>query len=314
MSNNSFCIIGVGRHARKKLIPSIKLIKNYKLVTVTRNINNIIDGVKNYNDVKSALKYLDHNFIFIISTPPFTHYKILKILLSYRVKVFVEKPIVVRSTQLNKIIKLSKFSNSLFYEIFPYKLSKIYKYLLNDYKKNENSIKNININFLIPSIPVDSFRKLNRIIDSSLYDIGCYPISLLVDMGFKFKKCKLKIFYPKDIFKELMVIEFFEKNIKITIKFGIDKFYQNNVSFLTYNNYKYSYNNFFYAFPKNKSIDIFKNDILHKNKLIKDNNLFTELFTKNSAFFKLNQKTIFNNMLNTVKILENLSLKTKNKR
>ena len=249
MLSNSFCIIGLGPHARNKLIPSIKLIKNYKLVTVTRNPNNIVDGIKNYNNLKLALKYLDHDVTYIISTPPSTHYKILKFLLMRGFKVFVEKPIVINSLQLNKIIKFSKFYNSFFYEIFPYKLSKIYNHFVNHFIKNKKSIKFININFLIPSLPANSFRKSNRIIDSPLYDIGCYPISLLVDLGFKFKACKLKILYPNNFLKELMIVELFEKNIKITIKFGIHKIYQNNVIFVTDKNHKYSYNNFFYSLP-----------------------------------------------------------------
>ena len=72
-------------------------------------------------------------------------------------------------------------------ELFVYKLSKTYEKFLQFWFINLKNITNIDINFLIPEIPKNTFRSSKKIQNSSLYDIGCYPISLLVDLGFQIK-------------------------------------------------------------------------------------------------------------------------------
>ena len=65
-----------------------------------------------------------------------------------------------------------------------YQHTKIFSKFIFFWNENINFIKNINISFLIPKFPVSTFRDNDLILETVLFDIGCYPISLLVDIGF----------------------------------------------------------------------------------------------------------------------------------
>ena len=43
--NNIFCIIGLGKHARLKLVPAIQNIEENLIVSVTRNSKNELKGI-----------------------------------------------------------------------------------------------------------------------------------------------------------------------------------------------------------------------------------------------------------------------------
>jgi len=309
--NKVFCVIGLGSHAKNKLIPSIQNINNHKVYSVTRKTTNKIKGIKNFLNIESAFKNLKNEVIYVISTPPNSHYKIIHFLISKKTNIFIEKPIVTKLNHIKKIVNNSSKNNKFLYEIFPYKLSRLYKCFIKDWTLNKNIIKQVNINFLVPSIPKNSFRKSKLISNSILFDMGCYPIGLLVDLGFLIKNPKLKIFYPKKLIKEYMTIKFSENNINISIKIGINKEYQNNINFITLKNEKHLYDYFFYALPKKKSIKVLQDDKINHTKIINDINLFTKLFCKKLNFLNYYKKKRHNNMICTTQILENLSLKAK---
>ena len=79
MNNNKkkyFCIIGVGKHTLQNLIPSLEKSGNKILALVSRTpkINN--RRYKTIKTIDKAIKILPKKTIYIISTPPKTHYKI----------------------------------------------------------------------------------------------------------------------------------------------------------------------------------------------------------------------------------------------
>ena len=80
-------------------------------------------------------------------------------MISKNTNIFIEKPIVTKLNHIKKIVNNSSKNNKFLYEIFPYKLSRLYKCFIKDWTLNKNIIKQVNINFLVPSIPNNSFRK-----------------------------------------------------------------------------------------------------------------------------------------------------------
>ena len=264
--NKFFCIIGLGNHAKTKLIAAIKSIKKHSIISITRNSKNQIKGITNYQNIDSALNKLKKNTNFIISTPPDTHYSIAKKILKTNAKVFIEKPAFISLVQIDKIIKLVQHQNSVLIELFPYKFTKVYRIFKKNFIQNINDIAEININFLIPKVPSKTFRDSKNITNSCLFDIGCYPISLLVDLGFKLENLKIKIFNPLNVKKESIRIFFVENNIKVNINIGIGKIYKNDIKLKKNNNESYLYDYFFYNIPKTKKIvHKSKNVILKKN-------------------------------------------------
>ncbi len=309
-----FCIVGLGKHAKLKLIPTILNIKKTLIVSVTRNSKKSINGIKNYKNTKTAIKTLSNDTNFIISTPPNTHYPIAKEILKQNAKVFIEKPAFVSFVQYREITDLVKLHNSVLVELYAYKFSKIYKIFLKNFHYKKKFISELNINFLIPAIPKNTFRNSKKITNSSLFDIGCYPISLLIDIGFKLKNFNIIINNPLKVTKESMKIYFVENNIKINIHIGISKFYKNNIMFKTSKKESFFYDYFFYGVAKEKKIIYKKGNKIIKKTYIHDHNSFEKIFIKKINFFQKNQKNRLNAMGSTIKVLENLAFKANIKR
>ena len=226
-----YCVIGIGLHARNKIIPSLLDIKNVKIITVSRKNCNINNVYKHFTSLNSCLNYLNRKKAnFVITSPPNTHYKyFLKLVKKNNSKIFIEKPITTSTYEINKITEIAKKNKLLISEIYPYKLSKSYKSLKKFYNNNRLKLKSISINFLIPSFPKNSFRNSNLIINSSLFDIGCYPVSLLHDLGFNINNYKILQFNSNEPYKKYFKINLIENNIKIRIKIGFNRKYINNV-------------------------------------------------------------------------------------
>lgn len=304
-----FCVIGIGLHAKNKIIPSLLDIKDIKIVTVSRKNNKLSNIHKHFTSINNCLLYLKNKKkTFIITSPPNTHYKyFLKISKIKNSKIFIEKPITTSSYEINKITEIAKKNKLLISEIYPYKLSRSFKYLNKFYKHNHLKLKSISINFLIPSFPKNSFRNSNLITNSSLFDIGCYPVSLLLDLGFKINDYKIVQFNSNNPFKKYFKINFIENNIKIKIKIGSNLKYTNNVIFTYNTDNAIVFDYFFYNIPIKKNIIFYK-----KNKKIKtitnsDKNLFTSYFKKKTVNTKLNKSFLI------IKKLEEMSFNLNNK-
>ena len=68
----------------------------------------------------------------------------------------------------------------------------LYHRLLTSWREEGAAIVAIDAAFLIPEMPAGTFRQRADIACSSLYDIGCYAISLLADLGLPLQALKLK--------------------------------------------------------------------------------------------------------------------------
>ena len=154
----NFCIIGLGNHARTKIFPNI--LHDFKnIYSVTRNNKNTINNVTNFKKISSAFNYLGKNCIYIISTPPNNHYYPLKYLIKKNVKnIYVEKPILVNLNHITNVISLKK-NNQIIIENYPYKQSILYKKMIKYFFLKKNKINKITIKFIIPSLPLNTFRK-----------------------------------------------------------------------------------------------------------------------------------------------------------
>ena len=71
--NNFFCIVGYGRHAKTKLIPSILINKKNKIEVVSSKMLHL-SKIKVHKNLNKALKEVKPSTIFIIATPPEAHF------------------------------------------------------------------------------------------------------------------------------------------------------------------------------------------------------------------------------------------------
>ena len=271
---NKFCIIGLGSHAIKKIYPSLIGKKNI-IFTVTRHKKNKIKGIRNYKNIYSAFSKLGQDCIYIISTPPSKHFKFINYLINKKVNnVYIEKPIVIDRDHFDKIMKNTK--NNLI-EIYPYKTTKLYKEFKKICNGNKNNIKKIQINFFIPSYPANSFRFKQGIENSSLYDIGCYPIDLLYNLNINLGNFTISRINANSSTNEYFEVKFKYK-YEIICNFGLKSNYKNNLIILMKNNRRVCFDKFFYAQRALKYIKFYyKNKLLNK-KSINDINGFESYF------------------------------------
>jgi predicted dehydrogenase len=104
MRIKKICFIGYGSHVKKTLIPSLNLNnKNIKIVT-TKKLNNF----QTFSSVQIALRNLTKDYIFFNSTPPTFHYSLSKLILSTGFNLIVEKPMCLKSWQVEKLYDLAK--------------------------------------------------------------------------------------------------------------------------------------------------------------------------------------------------------------
>ena len=301
---NLFCVVGYGKHAKTKLIPSILINKKNKIEVVSSKTLNL-SKIKVHKNLNKALKEVKPSTIFIIATPPEAHFVQTEKILKSGHNVFVEKPIVTSLNDAKKLSNLVKSSNHHVTEILMYKYSNLYERFLTYWNKKRHKILFINCVFYIPALPVNTFRDHKNVSDSIVYDIGCYLVSLLVDLNLEFKSYSFK----NIIFEEgrLKSLEFKINNDNVIFngKFGLDKNYENSIT-LSKKNSKIKFSPFFYGVKSKKNIE-FTNEKKSKCIEIDDINAFETVFSKSDDFWKDKNNQSLDKIIEVNKILEKIS-------
>jgi len=271
MKIKKICIVGFGSHIKNTIIPSLNLeTKNIKIITKKK-----INVFETFPNIQVALKKLPKDYIFYNSTPPRFHYSTSKLILLSGFNIIVEKPLCLNIGQLKNLNYIAKKRKLFLFENMMYFYSKQFKFFkkLFDIKK----IKEVNINFFIPNLNKNSFRVCNNLDSSILYDMGCYPFSLISYFGIDNKNNKV-LYKIKNKKLNYLEVIFLSKKIKFIIKLAIFKKYENYIKVIFKDNSFFLLNHFFYGKKINKL-----NYFLDKNKKIKilkisEDNLFKNIF------------------------------------
>ena len=305
-NKNNFCIVGIGMHASQKLIPALKKSGKRIIGIVSRTTKTINRGTKYFKNIDMALKDLPKETVFVISSPPQSHFKLLTKILQKKRDVIVEKPIFTEFSQAKKAYSFMKKSKNFVFEAFMYKYTLMYKKFKNHINMNINDMNWIEFNFTIPQSPDSTFREEANIKSSCLYDMGCYIIDLFVDLNLILKNFKvLECRVEKNKIISINFI-FFVNSIEVRVKIGVENTYNNFVKTCSKKNNIISFHPFFYGRSGYKNIDNLKN----KSKFsFYDNNAFETMFKFNKQIILDNQLTRFSNILKVNKHLDDLSKK-----
>ena len=286
MKINKICIVGYGSHVEKTIIPSLTLNKkNIKIITSKSNIN----GFTTYPSLKTGLKMITKDYIFFNSTPPNLHYSTSKLILSSGFNLIVEKPVCLSVIQLEKLRKLAQKKKLFIYENMMYLHTKQFS-LFKKHLKKKNLIRSIYLNFSIPKFNKNSFRIKKNLNSSLLYDVGCYPFSLISYFKFKIKNFLISYKFKNKLLSKLNV-KFRSENIDFFITISFFEKYKNfaKINFVNKSSLELSY--FFYGkkimkhnsfiFPDKKKIVINCNE----------SNIFRKIFNfEKRKFFELSKK------------------------
>tara|TARA_B100000212_G_scaffold322972_1_gene282646 strand:+ start:137 stop:1066 length:930 start_codon:yes stop_codon:yes gene_type:complete len=303
----NLCLVGLGNHGLGVILPSIINSKSKLIATVSSKDHEINKkyNIKNYKSLSSATRILNKNTVFVLTTPPQIHERQIINLMSKGYSIIVEKPSILNKKYYFKYIELKNHKNFVF-ENFMYFETKLFESFIKIFSQKNLKINELIINFCIPKFPNNSFRNELDIIDVLVFDLCCYPVSLITQL-FDFKEIpNINLRVLKKNYRYSLNLKINKINIKI--KFGISQNYQNNCILNTLNK-KIKFNYFFYGKKKLKQISI-KNKNENKflpYKEIYDLDTFSKIFSQPKNFFfknELNKKKAKTNFFFLNKILD----------
>ena len=152
MKKIKYAIIGTGTMGLEH-IQNISLIKNAEVTAVSDiNKNSLLKIKKKFN--KKFLYFKNHKElikknivdVYIISTPNFTHLKILKDVLKTKKHILIEKPLTINTKECLKLKKLSKNYPSLIWTAMEYRyMPPVNKFINKIHKKSIGKLKMLSI-------------------------------------------------------------------------------------------------------------------------------------------------------------------------
>ena len=299
----NFCLVGYGKHSKSNLFPAMR---KYKKVYVVSSKCNITTNNQFYN-LKDALNCLNNKTLFVLSNPPQVHFEMACEVISRGFDIMIEKPAFLTCQDANKISSIINYDKIVFFELLMFKFTKMFSKFKILWENNKENVKAINIKFKIPEFPNNTFRdKLGK--KSCLYDIGCYPISLLRHI-LPFKNTyNINSFEYKNFQDQKLNISSIISNININIEIAVGKEYVNYVELIMEQNYSIKFDKFFYGKPGNKKI-IFNSNFNLNIENFFDNNAFEEIFKIDKNFWLKSNYLRFKQMIEVTKSLEDLSKK-----
>lgn len=178
-----FCVVGLGGHARTKLIPALQANGQAVVAVVTSRPEHAPEGAAVHADLESALSELTKDVAFLIATPPSAHDAQVVRVLEAGHDVVVEKPAFVTPRAAVRAAELAAERKRVLVEGFMHRHTPLHHRLLADWAQMRRRARQVSIRFLIPEMPAGTFRQGGRPGDSVLYDVGAYVVSLVQDLG-----------------------------------------------------------------------------------------------------------------------------------
>ena len=303
---NQVCLVGLGMHAKTKLLPTLLDIYDESNISlVSTSLQQSSYNLKIHKRLEESFEYSHKNTLYIISSPPKAHLIQAKLILNAGFDLMVEKPCFLNLLELKHLIHLSKSKNKLLIEMMMYFENNSTSYLIDFIEENISSIINISSNFTIPSIPVGTFRKEQDLNSSLLADIGCYPLSFLAHINKLPNYISTKKVLLKDNYY-IFELSGSSNESKIDIKIGKDKSYQNNIKIKFHNKTTIEVSPFYYGRPGKKIINITSPQKIIKKELI-DSNAYQKMFAKTKDEWLRDESRRFSEMLRVTDLIERIA-------
>jgi predicted dehydrogenase len=225
-----FCIVGVGGHARTKLIPAIEVNGQQVVAAVSSQPAKNFPDVAVFLRLEDAIAKLTRDTAFFIATPPALHFEQAKLVLQGGFDLFVEKPAFVTRREAEEAVSICNGRSMVLVEAFMHRYTQLYSELLEVWASSRGRVRRIELTFLIPAMPAGTFRSDSHIVSSGLFDIGCYPVSLLADIGLGQAKLAVsEVRFPGNPDKMRIGITGSAGDIAVAIDIGVADAYENSV-------------------------------------------------------------------------------------
>lgn len=225
-----FCVVGLGNHARTKLLPAIAANGQEVSCLVTSQSPADWHGLSVFSHLADGLTGLGDRGAVIIATPPALHFRQCLEAATAGVDVLVEKPAFITAEEAKRVRAAATASGSIVVEAFMHRESKLYGRLMDIWQAGGHRVRSISATFQIPEMPSGTFRGGDELAASTLYDIGSYPISLFGDLGLDLSR--LTIVDAKNLQDPLMTtirLGGSDRDVTMTAVIGVAKTYSNRV-------------------------------------------------------------------------------------
>lgn len=231
-----------------------------------------------FSSLDQALSTFSADTVFVIASPPSAHFDQVSAVIKAGRDLFVEKPAFVSGEGAANALAQSRLRETIVVEAFMHRHTELYRRLLAWWQVERSRVTAIKIAFLIPALPAGSFRQNNAISSSSLYDIGSYALSLIVDLGLSLQSMSIKeVRFAGDCNKEALQLASVPAGISVTADVGVGDEYVNELSFVTTGGENVSFSPIFHGRPGEKAI-VYKQQAEVHREIIRDDNAFQKMF------------------------------------
>jgi hypothetical protein len=284
------CIIGLGNHAQNKLVPGLEAAGLKVIGVVSRNTALVISDIQLFVTVTDAISCLPKNTLFVISTPPNVHYEQVKTIIEAGRDVFVEKPAFLSFEESIELNRLAIKRGVVLVEMLMYLENNSVQQIIDELKCTSGSIKSIECQFLIPSVPLGTFRTELGLGNSLLSDMACYPLSMLAISGYDL--CDLFLATDSSSTKQNIIfcIKGKSKETNIYIRVGCNGQYRNKVKLQFDGDREISCEPFFYGREGHRALI----KVTKAGKLVEsifEENAYKLMFKRKRSEWMLTQKS-----------------------
>lgn len=223
-----FCIVGVGGHARNKLIPAIEANGQTIAALVSRKLSQDLPCGYVFGSLTDALANLDRDVAIVIASPPSAHFKQAAAAIDAGFDVIVEKPAFLTVKEASDVMARCNVSGSILVEAFMQRHTQLYSRIIEHCASN--NVVALDVAFVIPSMPPGTFRSGTEVGESGLYDIGCYVLALLDDLGREMSGLNIVSVRNAGTMTELIELNGLLGGIEVNARIGVGPHYQNSAT------------------------------------------------------------------------------------
>jgi predicted dehydrogenase len=306
-----FCVVGLGNHSLTKLIPA--LLENGQTlaaVVSSQTVEALGEATTHFSNLDDALQALPKGVVFLIGSPPQVHYDQCKNILLAGHHVIVEKPAFVREAEAREMVALANKQGLVLAEALMYRHSALFTQFMADIHAKGSNLEALQINFLLPDLPAGTFRDGAQLGCSVVYDIGCYALSLLAEIGVHPEDVIFKhLVYDGDMLMCAVLTGSNARGMpKIDISVGVGTAYENSVRLVWQDGSSIEYRPFFFGRPGKRNIHHHSPEQRVDHQVVIEQNSFSKMLSCPLNSWIENQEERSERMIAVTRALEKLEM------
>lgn len=279
-----FCVVGLGGHARTKLIPAILANGQEVAGIVSGKPDAEAAGAPVFASVEEALATLSDDTVFVVASPPTAHFGQALSILNAGRDLIVEKPPFVTAGEAKEAVRLAERKGVLLVDGFMNRHTRTHRHFVDACRAEVPAT--IACAFTIPEAPGGTFRSDPALGASNLYDIGSYLLAALLDVGLPLGGLELdRVDHAGTPERERLHLSGLLDGVQIEALVGVDEAYANRLELRWAGSRSITYRPFFYGREADREV-IYTDEGATRSETIRDVNAFQAMFAVPPAIWR----------------------------